>query len=99
MSYAVGGAGALTCQVKFKRKGSPAARANHARRPARDPSGAETGARMAQSVIELAEPIGSVRQLVVDLPEPIPVTEAEVELLLHWCGDVLADLIEDGTGG
>ena len=54
---------------------------------------------MARSVIELAEPIGSVRQLVVDLPEPIPVTEAEVELLLHWCGDLLAALIEDGTGG
>lgn len=54
---------------------------------------------MAQSVIELTEPIGSVRQLVIDIPEPIPVTEAEVDLLLHWVGDVLADLIEDGTGG
>ena len=64
-----------------------------------NPSGAETGARMARSVIELAEPIGSVQQLVIDLPEPIPVTEAEVDLLLHWVGDVLADLIEDETGG
>jgi hypothetical protein len=85
--------------VKSKPQSSPAARANHARRPGEDPSGAETGARVARSVIELAEPIGSVRQLVIDLPEPTPVTEAEVELLLHWCGDLLADLIEDGTGG
>jgi len=27
--------------------------------------------------------------LVLDLPEPIPVTKAEVELLLNWIGDVL----------
>lgn len=54
---------------------------------------------MAGSVIELTEPIGSVKRLVVDLPEPIPVTKAEVELLLHWCDDLLADQIEDGTGG
>jgi len=85
--------------VKSKPRGSPAARANHARRPDEDPSGAETGARVALAVIELAEPISSVRQLVIDLPEPIPVTAAEVDLLLHWCGDLLTDLIEDGTGG
>ena len=38
-----------------------------------------------------------MRRLVLDLPEPIPVTKAEVELLLNWLGDVLTDVIEDGT--
>jgi hypothetical protein len=54
---------------------------------------------MARSVVELAETIASVRQLVINLPKPIPVTKTEVELLLHWCDDLLADQIEDGTGG
>ena len=92
----VGGAGALTCQVKAKPKDSPAARANHARRLVRGPSGAETGAaRMGRSIVERTEPIGSVRQVVLDLPESIPITEGELRAVEIMLGNSLKDLLAD----
>ena len=79
---------------EMQTKGSPAARANHARRPVRDPSGAETGAtRMGRSIIERTEPIGSVRRLVLDLPDPIPVTEGELRAIEILLGNSLKDLL------
>lgn len=62
----------LTCEVKAKPKsGSPAASANHARRPKRGPSGAETGARMGRST-ELTESTGPARRSALDLSAPTP---------------------------
>jgi len=90
--------GPSPCLVKAKPSGLPAARANHARRPVRGPSGAETGAaRMGRSIIERTEPIGSVRQLVFDLPAPIPVTEGELRALEILLGGSLKALLAETT--
>ena len=36
-----------------------------------------------------------VKRVVVDIKEAIPVTDAEVDFLLHWVGDLAADLMND----
>jgi hypothetical protein len=63
--------------VKAKLSGLPAARANHARRPVRDSSGAETGARIGQST-ELTEPMGSAQRLAFDHLASIPLKHGTV---------------------
>lgn len=54
---------------------------------------------MIQTTIELAEPIGSATRLVVVLNETVPVNEAEIELMLHWAGDLFTDLMKPKRGG
>ena len=49
----------------------------------------------AGSTIELTEPIGSVRRLVLDLPEPIPITEDELRAVEIMLGNSLKDLLAD----
>jgi hypothetical protein len=48
---------------------------------------------MGQSIIKPTEPIGSVRRLVLDLPEPIPVTEGELRAIEILLGNSLNDLL------
>jgi hypothetical protein len=50
---------------------------------------------MGPSIIELTEPIGSVRRLVLDLPAPIPITEGELRALEILLGNSLKDLLAD----
>jgi hypothetical protein len=39
--------------------------------------------------------IAGVKRVVVEIKETIPVTDAEVDFLLHWVGDLAADLMND----
>jgi hypothetical protein len=48
---------------------------------------------MGQSIIEPTEPIGSVRRLVLDLPDPVPVTEGELRAIEILLGNSLKDLL------
>ena len=48
---------------------------------------------MGWSTIELTEPIGSVRRLVFDLPEPV--TEGELRAIEILLGDSLKELLAD----
>lgn len=48
---------------------------------------------MGRSIIEPTEPIGSVRRLVLDFPEPIPVTEGELRAIEILLGNSLNDLL------
>jgi hypothetical protein len=48
---------------------------------------------MGRSIIEPTEPIGSVRRLVLDLPDPIPVTEGELRAIEILLGNSLNDLL------
>jgi len=41
------------------------------------------------------ELIAGVRHVVVEMKEAIPVVEAEVDFMLHWAGDLAADLMND----
>jgi hypothetical protein len=52
---------------------------------------------MGWSTIELTEPIGSVRRLVLDLPEPIPVTEGELRAIEILLGNSLNDLLASSS--
>lgn len=86
--------------MKATPSGSPAARAN-ARRPGREPSRAEAGARAVPTTAALPKSKQLAKQvLVVVFTDQVPVSEPEVLLTLHWAGDLLADLVKaDGTGG
>jgi hypothetical protein len=50
---------------------------------------------MGRSIIERTEPNGSVRQVVFDLPAPIPITEAELRAAEILLGNNLKDLLAD----
>jgi hypothetical protein len=50
---------------------------------------------MGRSIIERTEPIGSVRRVVLDLPESIPITEGELRALEILLGNSLKDLLAD----
>jgi hypothetical protein len=50
---------------------------------------------MGRSIIELAEPIGSVRRLVLDLPEAIPIIEGELRAVEIMLGNSLNELLAD----
>jgi hypothetical protein len=50
---------------------------------------------MGRSIVERTEPIGSVRQLVFDLPEAVPITEGELRAVEIMLGDSLKDLLAD----
>ena len=52
---------------------------------------------MGRSAIELTEPIGSGRRLVLDLPDPIPVTEGELRALEILLGNSLKALLAETT--
>ena len=52
---------------------------------------------MGRSIIEPTEPIGSVRRLVLDLPDPIPVTEGELRAIEILLGNSLKDLLADSA--
>lgn len=57
----------------------------------------ETGARTVRMATGLPRPVGTATRLVLEIQESIPVTQAEVELLLHWVGDLFTDLMNDGS--
>ena len=48
---------------------------------------------MGRSIVERAEPIGSVRQVVLYLPDPIQVTEGELRAVEILLGNSLNDLL------
>jgi hypothetical protein len=48
---------------------------------------------MGRSIVERTEPIGSVRRLLVDLPDTIPVTEGELRAIEILLGNSLNDLL------
>jgi hypothetical protein len=50
---------------------------------------------MGQSIIKPKEPIGSVRRLVLDLPDPIPVTEGELRAIEILLGNSLKEFLAD----
>ena len=50
---------------------------------------------MGRSIIEPTEPIGSVRRLVLDLPDPVPVTEGELRAIEILLGNSLKELLAD----
>lgn len=50
---------------------------------------------MGQGIVEPTEPIGSGRRLVLELPDPIPVTEGELRALEILLGNSLKDLLAD----
>ena len=50
---------------------------------------------MGRSIVERTEPIGSVRQVVFDLPAPIPITEGELRAVEIMLGNSLKDLLAD----
>ena len=52
---------------------------------------------MGWSTIELTEPIGSVRQVVLDLPAPIPITEGELRALEILLGNSLKALLASSS--
>lgn len=62
-------------------------------------AGAETGVRRVQTTATPTERFARVKRVVVEIEEPIPVTEAEVDFLLHWAGDLAADLMNDDDVG
>jgi hypothetical protein len=48
---------------------------------------------MGRSIVERTEPIGSGRRLVLDLPEPVPITEGELRAVEIMLGGSLKDLL------
>jgi hypothetical protein len=46
--------------------------------------------RWVRTVKTLATPIGTAGVAITTLPEEIAISQAEIDLLLHWCGDFLA---------
>jgi hypothetical protein len=50
---------------------------------------------MGQPSVERTEPIGSVRRVVFDLPEAIPITEGELRAVEIMLGNDLKDLLAD----
>jgi hypothetical protein len=51
-----------------------------------------------RKTITTAELLGA-KQVVIEMKEAIPVTEAEVDFMLHWAGDLAADLMNDDDVG
>jgi hypothetical protein len=86
------------CHVKGKSRGPPAAGAD-APRPDKGPSDAETGVRMVRLTTKPARVSETNRRVVGEPKGPIPVTASEIDLLLHWAGDLLADLMKDDSVG
>lgn len=84
--------------VQGKPKGPSVARAFPARNPILGSSGAETGARKAQKAAgpKPRKPATAETKL---RTEQIPIIESEVGLMLHWAGDILADLMKSDTDG
>jgi hypothetical protein len=52
---------------------------------------------MGRQIVEPTEPIGSVRQVVLDLPAPIPITEGELRALEILLGNSLKALLAETT--
>jgi hypothetical protein len=50
---------------------------------------------MGRSIVERTEPIGSVREVVLDLPESIPITEGELRAIEIMLGNSLKELLAD----
>jgi hypothetical protein len=50
---------------------------------------------MGRSIVERTEPIGSVRQVVFDLPAPLPITESELRAVEIMLGNSLKELLAD----
>jgi hypothetical protein len=48
---------------------------------------------MGQAIVEPAEPIGSARLVVFDLPQPIPITEGELRAVEILLGGSLKELL------
>lgn len=80
--------------MKVQNRGPPAASPPR-RKPRQAPSDAETGGRRVQTTTTPTNLFAGVKRVVVDIKEAIPVTDAEVDFLLHWVGDLAADLMND----
>lgn len=84
--------------MKVQNRGPPAASPPR-RKPRQAPSDAETGGRRVQTTITPTVRFARVKKVVVEIGEAIPVTDAEVDFLLHWTGDLAADLMNDDDVG
>jgi hypothetical protein len=81
--------------VRGKQRGSSAARATHARTLGRPQKRTETGATPAQPVSQSPKRAAKADHVKAHLP----ISETEVELMLHWAGDLLAGLMQSDEDG
>lgn len=84
--------------MKVQNRGPPAASPTR-RKPRQAPFDAEAGVRRVHRTATPTERFTRVKRVVVEIGEAIPVTDAEVDFLLHWTGDLAADLMNDDDVG